>query len=167
MKLLRPFAAALIALTAIGLMGLPSAQAAERPAKDRTVIVRHGPITPAGVQGKGLGAVRFFTIQASVDGKPGVPAYLTGTLTTIGLVAEANRDIRAANLTVVVGGEQNQLVIGGISIYPADGSTLAPGTKTARPILGGSGIYNAARGYVVSTNLGADGWTHVFHISAP
>lgn len=56
------------------------------------------------------------------------------------------------------------MVVGGISVYPADGSTLAPGTQTIRPILGGSGTYNGARGYVVSTNMGAQGWSHVFHI---
>ena len=37
--------------------------------------------------------------------------------------------------------------------------------RTVRPVLGGSGIYDGASGQVISTNLGADGWTHVFRIT--
>jgi hypothetical protein len=160
----RTFAVLAVLVAMLGLVAPQAASAADR--KDRPTIVtfRHGAVNPTGVQGSGLGTVRFFTIPGTVDGKPGVPATLFGTLTTIALDPTQNRDVRASNLTIVVGGEANQLVIGGISVYPADGSTLAPGTKTLRPIIGGSGIYAGARGDVVSTNLGAEGWIHVFRI---
>lgn len=166
MRFVRATAALALTVAAVGLVATPAAQAAQAAprAKDTIVTMRHGVAAPTGVQGSGLGTVRFFTIPLTVDGKAGTPAYLVGTLTTVALDATQNRDVRASNLTFVVGGEQNQLVVGGISIYPSDGSTLAPGTKTVRPIIGGSGIYDGARGSVVSTNLGDSGWTHVFRI---
>jgi len=34
-------------------------------------------------------------------------------------------------------------------------------------VLGGSGKYANASGDVVSTNLGANGWTHVFRLTVP
>ena len=52
-----------------------------------------------------------------------------------------------------------------ILCYVEPGATLAPGQRTVRPVLGGSGTYDGASGQVVSTNLGADGWTHVFRIT--
>lgn len=155
---------AVAVIAALGFIAAPAAQAAPR-GKDTIVTMRHGVAAPTSVQGTGLGTVRFFTIPLTVDGRAGVTAYLVGTLTTVSLDPAQNRDVRASNLTFVVGGEQNQLVVGGISIYPSDGSTLAAGTKTVRPIIGGSGIYNGARGSVVSTNLGDAGWTHVFRIT--
>jgi len=52
-------------------------------------------------------------------------------------------------------------------LYAPAGATLAPGARTVRPVIGGSGDYKGARGQVVSTNLGANGWTHVFDITLP
>lgn len=157
-----------LAIALVALLAPQAAQADDRPTRDRmtsTVVFRHGVVTPTGTQGSGLGMVRFWTIPGTVDGRPGVAATLIGTLTTIALDPAQNRDVRASNLILVVGGEQNQLVIGGLSVYPADGSTLAPGTKTIRPIVGGTGLYNGARGSVVSENLGAQGWIHTFRIT--
>ena len=156
-----------LAIALVTLIAPQAAQADERKAPDRaksTVVFRHGVATPTSTQGSGLGTVRFFSIPGTVDGKAGVPTFLNGTLTTIALDPAQNRDVRASNLILTVGGEENQLVFGGLSVYPADGSTLAPGTKTIRPILGGTGIYDGARGSVVSENLGAQGWTHIFRI---
>ena len=156
-----------LAIALSALLAPQAAQADERPTHDRsksTVVFRHGVVAPTGTQGSGLGMVRFFTIPGTIDGRPGVTAYLNGTLTTIALDPAQNRDVRASNLILTVGGEQNQLVFGGLSVYPADGSTLAPGTRTIRPVLGGTGIYDGARGSVVSENLGAQGWVHTFRI---
>jgi len=157
-----------LGIAAIGLIAPQAAQAADRShhrsSPAQTVVFRHGVVAPTGTQGSGLGMVRFFTIPGTVDGRAGVASYLTGTLTTIALEPAQNRDVRASNLVLVVGGEQNQIVIGGISIYPSDGSTLAPGAKVVRPILGGTGLYNGARGSVVSENLGDRGWIHTFRI---
>jgi hypothetical protein len=75
-----------------------------------------------------------------------------------------DQELRASNLTFVFGAEKDQMVVGGISLYPPAGSTLAAGQTSVRPVIGGSGKYSGARGQVVSTNMGADGWTHVFKV---
>lgn len=151
-----------MALTVSIAAGAPAAMAAEKPV---VVVITHAPLAPTAVLGTGLGTVRTFYVPTRVDGKASPGSYLTGTLTTIAVGLENNRELRAANLIVVVGGDENQLVIGGLSAYPADGSTIAPGQRTTRPVIGGSGIYDGARGSVTSTNLGERGWRHVFRIT--
>ena len=126
------------------------------------VAVYHQAVTPTNVTGTGIGTVRTFLIPIAVNGIAADGQYMTGTLTTLATGLPGNQEIRSSNLTFVFDGEANQIVVGGISLYPAAGSTIAVGTKTIRPILGGSGTYAGARGEVVSTNLGADGWMHVF-----
>ena len=92
---------------------------------------------------------------------------IAGTLTTLATGLPGDQELRASNLVFVIGDEANQLVIGGISLYPAAGATIAAGTRTTRPVIGGSGTFAGATGEVVTTNLGADGWTHVFLIQQP
>lgn len=131
------------------------------------VTVYHQAVDPIAVTGSGIGTVRTFFAPIAVDGKAADGQYFTGTLTTLVTGLKGNQEVRASNLVFVIGDEANQLVIGGISLYPAAGATIAAGTKTTRPIIGGSGIYAGATGEVVTTNLGADGWTHVFLIQRP
>lgn len=135
-------------------------------APERTTIsVYHQAVTPIAVTGIGVGTVRTFFIPIAVDGKAADEQYLAGTLTTLAENVKDGQELRGSNLTFVFGDEANQLVVGGVSLYPPAGATLAPGQRTTRPVLGGSGIYSGARGQVVSTNLGADGWTHIFRIT--
>ena len=162
LKLRAVAASVAVALSLSIAVGAPAAMAVEKPV---VVVITHAPLTPTAVLGTGLGTVRTFYVPTRVDGKPSPGSYLTGTLTTIAVGLENNRELRAANLIVVVGSEGNQLVIGGLSAYPADGSTIAPGQRTTRPVIGGSGIYDGARGSVTSTNLGERGWRHVFRIT--
>lgn len=162
MRWTRPVLAACVLALGLCAVAAPAAQAA--PKKERIVTVTHGPVNPTLVQGSGLGAIRTFTGRTAVNGVAGPNDLFTGTLTTVSVNLPGNEELRSSNLIFIFGSEANQMVVGGISLYPADGSTLAPGTQTIRPILGGSGTYNGARGYVVSTNMGADGWSHVFHV---
>ena len=161
MKILRALSIALIGLLAI--VGVSPAQAANK-SHDQVVSIYHQAVTPVSVTGSGIGTVRTFIGPIAVDGKAADGQYFTGTLTTLAGMPN-DQELRGSNLTFVTGPEENQLVVGGISLYPAAGATIAPGTHTIRPVIGGSGKYDGARGYVVSTNLGANGWTHVFHIS--
>jgi hypothetical protein len=87
-----------------------------------------------------------------------------GTLTTIGQVLNGEDEIRSANLNFVLGDISNQVVLGGVSLYPPVGATIAPGTETIRPIIGGSGEYEGARGQVISKNLGDAGWSHILEL---
>ena len=76
----------------------------------------------------------------SADGQ-----YLSGTLTTLSDGVNGDEELRSANLVFVFGDEANQLVVGGISLYPPAGSTIAVGAETVRPVVGGSGIYAGRR----------------------
>ena len=150
------------------IIGLFATGTSAHAATDREVVrVYHEAVVPIATSGSGIGTVRTFFIPIAVDGKAARGQYLTGTLTTLAENVTDGQELRASNLTFVFGDEADQLVVGGISLYPAAGATLAPGTKTVRPVLGGSGKYDGARGQVVSRNYGAQGWTHIFRIVLP
>lgn len=158
---LRRFVTTLFATTALVLAASPvhASPSAER------VTVYHQAVEPIAITGSGIGTVRTFFAPIAIDGTAADDQYFTGTLTTLVTGLRRDQEVRASNLVFVMGDEANQLVIGGVSLYPAAGATIAAGTKTTRPIIGGSGTYAGARGQVITTNLGADGWTHVFLIS--
>jgi hypothetical protein len=129
------------------------------------VTVTHAVVTPTATIGTGSGTVRTFYVPIEVNGVSADDQYLAGTLTTLAEGIDGDRELRSSNLVFVFGEEANQLVVGGISLYPPAGATLAIGEETVRPVVGGSGSYSGARGEVVSTNLGDQGWSHVFRIT--
>jgi hypothetical protein len=154
-------------VAALALVAMPTAaHAHESGHKDGNRIVRiwHAATTPTSVLGTGLGTVRTWFTPIAVDGTSAPGQYMTGTLTTVAIDAARSTEWRTANLVFVIGAEANQLVIGGVSTYPSTSATIAVGTTTTRPIIGGSGTYAGAHGYVVTTNLGASGWLHTFHL---
>ena len=166
MAIVRPLVAALAVVLGLSLIGAPAAAAKDAREKRSVVTITHAPITPTAVIGSGLGTVRTYYIPTAVAGrKAPATGYLAGTLTTIVTGLPDSQELRASNLVFVVGSEPNQLVVGGLSVYTTDLSTLAAGATTIRPIIGGSGIYSGARGSVESTNLGDQGWRHVFRLS--
>lgn len=137
-------------------------------ATEREVVrVYHQAVQPIATSGSGVGTVRTFFIPMAVDGKAADGYYLTGTLTTLATDMADGYEIRASNLIYVFGNEADQLVVGGISLYPPSDATLPPGSRTVRPVVGGSGRYDGATGQVISRNYGADGWTHTFRIVVP
>lgn len=147
----------------VGVAGLPTTSASET-SKLITITVRHAPVTPTSVQGSGIGTVRFFSTLVSVGKQQGAEYFMVGTLTTLSVDDSTGKEVRASDLNFVLGAVKDQLVVGGVSYYAAAGSTLNVGATTVRPVIGGSGKYAGARGSVTSTNLGTDGWTHVFRI---
>lgn len=163
MLIARPLVAALAVALGLSLIGTAPAVAQER----RTVVtITHAPTAPTAVVGSGLGAVRTYSVPTTVSGRNSpTTGYMSGTLTTIATGLSDNRELRSSNLVFVIGSEPNQLVIGGLSVYNTDLSTIAAGSRTVRPIIGGSGIYSGARGTAVSTNLGDQGFRHVFRFT--
>lgn len=162
MPLVRPILAALAVVLGLSLIGAAPAAAKERVS---VVTITHAPTAPTAVVGSGLGTVRTYYVPTAINGrKAPTTGYMSGTLTTIATGLADTKELRAANLVFVVGSEPNQLVVGGLSIYNTDLSTIAAGTTTVRPVIGGSGIYSGARGTVVTTNLGDQGWRHVFRL---
>lgn len=163
---LRATAALVTVLAVIGITAPAQAASGKAPGIT-TVTVYHQPVTTTSVTGSGLGTVRTFFAPTAVDGKAADGQYLTGTLTTVANGLPGNQEVRASDLIFVFGSIENQLVVGGGAIYPSGSATLAVGTRVIRPVIGGSGIYAGAVGQAISTNLGADGWTHVFKIRIP
>lgn len=150
------------------LIALAVSTGSAHAATDREVIrVYHQAVQPIATSGSGIGTVRTFFIPMAVDGKAADGYYLTGTLTTLTTDMADGYELRASNLIYVFGEEADQLVVGGISLYPPSDATLPPGARTVRPVIGGSGRYDGATGQVISRNYGADGWTHTFRIALP
>ena len=163
MLVIRPLVAALAVILGLSLVGAAPASAAQ---KHTTVTITHAPTAPTAVVGSGLGTVRTYYVPTAVNGKKAPKTgYMTGTLTTVATGFPDNQEVRTSNLVFVVGSEPNQLVVGGLSLYNTDLSTIAAGQSTVRPIIGGSGIYSGARGTVLTTNLGDQGWRHVFRLT--
>ena len=165
MKITRSLSALLIGL--IALVGLATPAQAAPKSGITTVTVYHQPVVPTAVTGSGIGTVRYFSVPMAVNGVAANGQYLTGTLTTLDVGIPGGQEIRGSNLIFVFGSSDDQLVVGGIAIYPAAGATLADGARVVRPVIGGSGKYAGAAGQAISTNLGAKGWTHVFKIRIP
>lgn len=161
MKLSRLVAVSVLSLGLVAGGVASPTLAAEKPI---TVTVYHQAVNPIAVSGSGIGAVRTFFIPMAVNGKAADGQYLAGTLTTVDTAMPGGQELRSSNLTYVFGAEPDQMVVGGVSLYPAAGATIAVGQKTIRPVIGGSGKYSGARGQVISTNMGANGWTHVFKV---
>lgn len=165
MKTTRTLVALFLGLLALVSLGTP-AQASSHTGIT-TVTVYHQPVVPTAVTGSGIGTVRYFTMPIAVNGVAADGQYMTGTLTTLDVGIPGGQEIRASDLNFVFGTSENQLIIGGIAIYPAAGATLADGARVVRPVIGGSGKYAGAVGQAISTNLGSKGWTHVFKIRIP
>jgi hypothetical protein len=165
MQIKRSLSAVFIGLVALVGVAAP-AQAASRNGVT-TVTVYHQPVVPTAVTGSGIGTVRFFSMPTAVNGVAADGQYMTGTLTTLDVGVPGGQEIRASNLNFVFGSADDQLVVGGIAIYPAAGATLPDGARVVRPVIGGSGKYAGAAGQAISTNLGTKGWTHVFKIRIP
>jgi hypothetical protein len=162
----RALAALLTTLTMIG-VAAPAQAAQGHGNAVTTVTVYHEPVTTTSVTGSGLGTVRTFFAPIAVNGKAADGQYLTGTLTTVTQGLPGEQEVRSSNLIFVFGTIDNQLIVGGGALYPAAGATLAVGTRVIRPVIGGSGTYAGAAGQAISTNLGVNGWTHVFKIRIP
>jgi hypothetical protein len=161
MKITRILLASILSIGLVTAVAVAPASAAEKPI---TVRVYHEAVNPISVIGSGIGAVRTFFIPISVNGKSADGQYLTGTLTTLNTAMPGGQELRSSNLAYVFGEEKDQMIVGGISLYPPAGATIAAGQTTVRPVIGGSGTYSGARGQVVSTNMGVNGWTHVFKV---
>lgn len=165
MRIFRALGALLVGVLALTVVAAP-AQAAGNP-HHLVVKVYHQALVPTSTNGSGLGTVRTFYAPMAVNGIAANGQYISGTLTTIAQGLPDNMELRSSNLMFVFGSEKDQLVVGGLSVYASAGATIAPGVSTVRPVVGGSGKYKGATGEVISTNLGANGWTHVFHLDLP
>ncbi|MEI7745174.1 MAG: hypothetical protein WCK58_15670 [Chloroflexota bacterium] len=137
-------------------------------AAERIVTVHHGAPTATLVAVDATkaspGDVRVFSVPLTDDG--GAPmGNLRGTLTTTAIDTPAAGDeIRMTDLVFSFSKAQDQIVLGGESAYPKDQATIAAGTSIIRPVVGGSGAYNGARGYAETIHAADGSWKHIFHL---
>jgi len=154
-------------LSIAALLGVAAPAQAAPGSGITTINVYHQAVVPTAVIGSGIGEVRYFAAPTAVNGVAADGQYFTGSLTTLDVGVPGGQELRSSNLIFVFGSSDNQLVVGGIAVYPAAGATLPAGARVVRPVVGGSGKYAGAVGQVISTNLGSSGWTHVFKIRIP
>ncbi len=86
-------------------------------------------------------------------------------MTTTGIDVTA-KDVQARMTTGVFTFDtsDDQLILVGMGLYPGAGTTLKVSSSTLRSIVGGSGKYAGATGWVESVHNSDGTWKHVFHI---
>ena len=155
-------------LATVLLMGSLALTACSSTDEGTTVTVTHGEV-PAptlvdnGVPGNSVGDTRLFRFDGTDE--EGEVVHTDWVMTTTALdVAPDGFESRVATGVFAFGDVSNQLILEGAAFYPAAGATLKPSASTIRSIIGGSGTYAGATGWVKSTHLDDGTWTHVFHI---
>jgi hypothetical protein len=157
-----------VALAAVGVFAPASAQTSST----KVITVAHGAVTTLnsqyvdlGVPGPSVGDIRTYYIPLT-DPKSGkAVGFLTGTLTTVAVEhPAAGMELRTSDLVFVVGKMSDQIVVGGVAAYEQSAPSVATRSVVTRPVVGGSGKYAGARGWVVSTHFADNTWTHVFHL---
>ena len=132
-----------------------------------TVVVNH-PAVPKptyidnGDEGPSAGDVRLFSFPATGPGDVVVATDWIMT-TTAEDTPEKGVETRITSATFSFGGSDT-LLLQGVGLYPGEGATLKPATTLERAIVGGTGKYEGATGWVESTHNADDTWTHTFHI---
>ena len=134
---------------------------------ERTVTVNH-PATPTpvyvdlGDAGPSAGDIRTFSFSA--PGPNSQTVQMDAVMITTGLVAGSTDEYRDTRITFTFGGVADQLILEGVAVYPGANSVLKPATTVSRAVIGGSGAYAGATGWVDSTHNADGTWTHIFHI---
>lgn len=92
---------------------------------------------------------------------------LTGSLTTVAVDRPGvGQDIRTSELIFLPStSTEDQIVVGGAAVYEITSPTLALGVVTTRPIVGGSGKYAGASGWLETTHNEDDTWVHVAYLT--
>ncbi|MSO95387.1 MAG: hypothetical protein EXQ81_06285 [Thermoleophilia bacterium] len=160
--ILSAFAAVLVFVL---LAALPAA-AAPGPRK-KTLTVAHGPVIlpyiDAAPAGPSVGDLRTVWTALTRPGKTEEIGYLSGSLLTVAEEKPGpDQELRTSNLVFVVGSPVNQIVVGGIVAYNRTAPTVATKSLTVRPIVGGSGAFDGARGSCRTIFYPNGTWTHTF-----
>jgi hypothetical protein len=167
---MRRLALLVMALAAVGVF----APGIARTSSTKVITVAHGAVTTQnsqyvdlGAPGPSVGDIRTYYIPLT-DPKSGKSVgFLTGALTTVAVERPAaGMELRTSDLVFVVGKMADQIVVGGVAAYAQSAPTVATTSVVTRPVVGGSGKYAGARGWVVSTHFADNTWTHVFHLTS-
>lgn len=117
-------------------------------------------LIPGGLENSTVGDKRYYNVPATSPSG----GMFTGTLTVMAEnTPEQGKDLRETSLIFQMGNISDQIQIGGIAVYDMANPALKPGDVIIRPILGGTGTYAGATGWVETTHNADGGWKHVFH----
>jgi hypothetical protein len=133
-----------------------------------TLIVIH-PAVPAptfldhGKSGESVGDVRIWHFPAKTD--KGDVLTTDWIMTTTGIVDSKEIQYRMTSATFAFGqGTTDQIVIQGIAEYPSAKATLQNTTSSPRAVIGGTGKFANANGWMETTHLADGTWRHVLHL---
>lgn len=159
-----------VVVLALGLAAPAAAQDEARPSGRqavRTFAVYHGPVEVAlagpASDGHQLGDLRVTSVETT-DANGNQIGRLEATLTTTSVDVPASGDEARSGTLVFTFGEaaETQIVVQGSAHYPGEGSTIATGETTVRPIVGGSGRFAGASGEAATSHLDDGTWVHEF-----
>ena len=155
-------------VVALALVSLATATAAR--AATKVVKVAHGPVTlplvDAAPAGPSVGDLRTVWTPLTRPGRTRVVGFLSGSLLTVAVDRPTRgRELRTSNLVFVVGMPADQIVVGGVASYTSSAPTVVRRTVTVRPVIGGSGAFEGARGSCRTVHLASGRWTHTFTIT--
>lgn len=134
----------------------------------RTVTVSHPEVQPPtyldlGDEGPSVGDVRLFHFDGTADDGSVVTTDWTMTTTAVDS-PEVGVQVRLVTGVFSFGTDGDQLILQGVALYPGEGATLKVSSSTIRSIIGGSGEYAGASGWVESIHNDDGTWQHIFHI---
>ena len=117
-------------------------------------------LVPSSLPDSTIGEKRYYNVPAT---NPEGGSF-TGTLTVMAEnTPEVGKDIRETSLVFQMGSIEDQIQIGGVAVYDMANPALKEGQVIVRPILGGTGKYAKATGWV-QTKHNEDGtWTHTIY----
>ena len=167
---MRRVALLVVALVAVGVF----APASALTSSTKVITVAHGAVTTQnseyvdlGTPGPSVGDIRTYYIPLTDPKSHKSVGFLTGTLTTVAVDRPAaGMELRTSDLVFVIGKMDDQIVVGGVAVYAQTAPSIATKSVVTRPVVGGSGKYAGARGWVVSTHFADNTWTHVFHLTS-
>jgi len=141
------------------------AVAAAKSARKGELAIHHGPVeivlAGADPDDPRPGDLRVTSVATTdADGDPLGRLDATLTTTVFDVPAEGD-ETRIGVLVFTIGDSgEHQVTVQGRAHYPAQGSTIATGDTTVRPIVGGSGLLAGAAGSAVTEHLADGTWVH-------
>jgi quercetin dioxygenase-like cupin family protein len=143
--------------------------AVARQAPELGISVFHGPapttLVSPGSDGHQVGDLRVTSFPVTDEDGVVIGRLDASLLTTSVDVPEPGAETRISTLIFVFGEGTDQIAVSGSAYYPAGGQTIALGSIVTRPIVGGSGAWAGASGWVESERLDDDTWRHTFHLA--
>tara|TARA_B110000503_G_scaffold55185_1_gene88560 strand:+ start:10684 stop:11157 length:474 start_codon:yes stop_codon:yes gene_type:complete len=135
---------------------------------EETLTVTHPPIPAptyidSGEPGESVGDIRIWQFPAKTN--KGDAVTTDWIMTTTGVTTSKETQYRMTSATFDFGkGTTDQIVIQGIAEYESSKAALQNSVSTPRAIIGGTGKFTNASGWMETTHLSDGTWRHVLHL---